>query len=137
MSKYIITSDNDIINKQVIIINGEDSCEIIDNELVIHNALKLKQFISMNTIILIKYNHNLYLIPDFILMFMKNDTTDNNLVVSYLIKCSFINFMNKVKDKSIDINDFNTLFKNKEDTINDYSDLDDYNNYSICYCSIM
>ena len=39
MSKILITSDNKITNKQIIIINGDNSCEMIDEELVIYNAI--------------------------------------------------------------------------------------------------
>ena len=89
MFKFIITSDNKITDKQIIIINGENSCEMIDNELVIHHAIKLKPFISMDTTILIKFENKLYLIPDFILMTIKNDTNDSILTVSYLIYCAY------------------------------------------------
>lgn len=53
----------------------------------------------MNIIILIKFENKLFLIPDFILIFIKDDTNDNNLTVSYLIYCSYKQFMNKIKDK--------------------------------------
>ena len=135
MSQFIITSDNKITNKQVIIIDGENSCEMINDELVIQHAIKLKPFISMDTTILIKFENKLFLIPDFILMFMKDDTNDSNLTVSYLIYCSYEQFMNKIKDNKIDVNDFNLLFKNEEDSINDISD-SKFNN-SVCFCLIM
>ena len=162
MSKYIITSDNKITNKQVIIINGDHTCELVENELIIYNALKLKPFISINTTILINFKNNLYLIPDFVLICMRNDTVDSNLTLTYLIYCSYNDFMNKVKDNKIDLNDFNSLFKNKldDDTVNESEceeesvientdsiektdEIEDDNNefvednQSVCYCVIM
>jgi len=134
MSKFIITSNNKTTNKQVIIIDGENSCEIVDDELIIHHAIKLKPFISMNTIILIKFENKLFLIPNFILMFVKDDINDSNLSVSYLIYCSYEQFMNKIKDKKIDITDFNLLFKNEEDSVDDS---DTEFNEPFCFCSIM
>lgn len=41
MFKFIITYDNKITNKQVIIIDGKHSCEIIDDELIIHHTIIL------------------------------------------------------------------------------------------------
>lgn len=131
MFKFIITSDNKITDKQIIIINGENSCEMIDNELVIHHAIKLKPFISMDTTILIKFENKLYLIPDFILMTIKNDTNDSILTVSYLIYCAYEQFMNKTKDKKIDLSDFNLLFKNEEDLIDDDKTLDSNNSFCL------
>ena len=68
-------------------------------------------------------------------MFMKNDTADSNLTVSYLIFCSYKDFMDKVNDNKIDINDFNTLFKNKEEE--PYDESDSEFDSKICYCTIM
>lgn len=133
MSKFIITTNNKKTNKQVIIINGDNSCELIDEKLVIYNAIKLKPFISINTTILIEFENNLYLLPDFILMFMKNDTVDSNLTVSYLNFCSYKDFMDKVNDNNIDLNDFNSLFKEEES----YDESDSEFNSNVCYCSIM
>lgn len=131
MFKFIITSNNKITDKQIIIINGENSCEMIDNELVIYHAIKLKPFISMDTTILIKFENKLYLIPDFILMTIKNDTNDSILTVSYLIYCAYEQFMNKTKDKKIDLSDFNLLFKNEEDLIDDDKTLDSNNSFCL------
>lgn len=136
MTKYIITSEDKITDKQVIIINGDDSCEIDNDKLIIYNAIKLKPFISNNTYLLIEYDNNLFLIPNIVLEVLKNDIIDSNLSISYLIYCSYNDFMNKVKDKKIDLCDFNSLFENNTLDLS-FDDSDSENDDNICYCSIM
>lgn len=135
MSKYIITSNNKITDKQIIIIDGEKSCEFIDDKLVIHNAIKLKPFISINNIILIHFNDNLYLLSNAVLMFMKNDTADSNLTNYYIVYCSYDDFISKVKDNKIELNDVNSLFKHDEDSDDNSDSYSDESEFNVSYCN--